>query len=298
MGKETYKILHPKASGLVKKEKPVALVINSPFDEIDAAVNLKGKRKVLESEGFGIMNKGIVYFDTDSSDFKQLIKFSHQFGTNFTLFTNSHGAPGWYFGEKKNAGSELEGLRRFAQLINEIEQYTQKEVVNIVLGGCYSGVELYNPETGQYMNSPARLLSMLFPNKNVVGFLGRFADSNVTHVYQLKKDEDYQLLAPKPENASVLFRKGSLIERSKLELYCTHEDTPDFIKDELRLGLVTEHDYFKSYFFKEDSSQEKGPVLIEEDIKKNLGLKQLAEVALIQEELNSENHPKAGALCN
>lgn len=59
MGKEINKILYPKTSGLTGKNKPVALVVHSPYDDgaVNASVGYKASVSFLEGIGYGSMSK-------------------------------------------------------------------------------------------------------------------------------------------------------------------------------------------------------------------------------------------------
>ena len=247
MGKEIPKILHPKAHGLKARQKPIALIINSPYDKPESSTRLEPKKNILLGQGFGVLNKGMVFFDTPKEELKELIKPTLQHKGDLTLYTNAHGAPGWFLGGDKSPLGEMQGLYQFAELVRNIEEKTGQEVKNIVLGGCYNAVEMYNEDTGCYFNSPARLLSMIFPEKKIVGFIGEFADGKITHVYT----KDHEPMSVNPENSSILFQDGRMVESPTRSLYCSHKYTPDFICTKLSLGEVGKNDYFVPFCFKE-----------------------------------------------
>lgn len=257
MGTKAKKILKPKASGLTNKLKPLALVVKSPHDlETDAkknAVKFKDSRDFVSDLGFGIANKAAIKFSESSdADFRRAIKPGKK--VEITVWLESHGAPGWLFGADKSKESELEGTIGFVDFIRKLEEYTGATVNNIVLSGCFTANELINDD--EYFISPARTLSYLLPDKNIVGFVGENAKAKVTNVFA-KTSYGYEPKSVNPENASIIFKDGKAIETVSEELYCNHEYTPLFVLDGCRLDeALDEEDYYQPCAVLETIEQE------------------------------------------
>jgi len=256
MVSKIYQLLNPKLTGQKGKDKPIALIVNSPYDESDASTKFSNKKGQLIKAGFGLMNKGPISFDASTDNTSKILKFSSQLGKNITLFFNAHGAPGFLFARYRNAKSELEGLYSFAKFVRQVEEKTGKKINNIILSGCYNAVEIYNPDTGNYFNSPARLLSLVFPEKNIVGFQGQYADAVVTHIYDKNKSGEYISKVMPAHKAGVLFNNGKVIERPSERFYCKHDYTQNFIIDALDLD-INNNEYFKPILFKEGIDENK-----------------------------------------
>lgn len=278
-------ILHPKRAGHTAKTKPAALVISNHLHAIqDSAVALSPILKQYEGEGYRILNKKSkskqLNFETDPRDFHQLLS-KPQGLQKITIFSNTHGNPGCHFGEFSNLELELNGIIKFANLVREIEIYTRADVTNVVLGGCFSGTELYNPTTGHYTSSSARLLSILLPEKNIVGFIGEYTSGKVTHVYiKSEESEQYQEIKLVPEKSAVLFQNGVLCYCPSETIYCNHQYTAQYILEALDLEVnLAKASYYKPYFNKADLESLLSVAPTHET---NLGLSQLQEICKIK----------------
>jgi len=285
-----YKILNPKQSGLTGKNKPMALVVNSPYCNIDNATNSQLKQNHLKQSGFTILNKKPINFHTEKDSLSSFIKIPYQSNSKLTIFMHTHGLPGWFFSKSHKKGpnhqlkAELRGLYFFAKFIKDIENFTRTEIDNIVLSGCYSAIELYNPMSGKYFNSPARLLSMLFPQKHILGFLGQYADAKVTNIYKEKAGQFYAIVK-QPHDASILFKNGDVILKpNKLYFFETIE-IPDFVSGALELNKYSKPQLTKPFLFKETYNRR-------DDIwytkKANMGKKQLYYIDEIKNRIDSE----------
>ncbi|WP_412754062.1 hypothetical protein [Legionella londiniensis] len=268
MGKISQSILQPEKSkqhlfGSKNTSRTLALVVNSPYETEDSATSYKSSSSYLQNAGFTVINKKACTYGDSPEDIHNKIKPLGQKETNeLTAFFYCHGVVGWFFGQEGSHEAEMEGAIEFARYIRAFEQRTGMNVKNIVLSGCYTAVELFNREEGLYINSSARLLSMLLPAKNIVGFLGHHADAKVTHVYKKndskKKDaEEYVEVKPNVYEASVVFRDGNAIEKPKEELYCDHKYTKLFVEDSLKLGPTSQADIFKPALVKEELKENK-----------------------------------------
>ncbi|CDZ78030.1 hypothetical protein BN59_02327 [Legionella massiliensis] len=234
MGKRSEKILKPKLSGLAGKDKPLAFIVQSPHDRNNPDPTLRNAVKFLPTKtfvgdlGFGMLNKAAIEFsESTGASFKKVIK-PGPMKPQITVWFEAHGAPGWLFGADKSQASEFEGTVQFVGFIHALEAYLNTEVNHIVLSGCYTGCEFNNGS--DYFISPARMLSILLPGKEIVGFIGQHAKGKVSHVYSYSEGFGYEERRVNPEEASIVFQDGMAIESlSKKELYCDHGYTPEFI---------------------------------------------------------------------
>lgn len=233
---KTQTILTPKKFGLKDKSKPVALIVHSPYDEKDAAVNYSNTADTLrDTTGYGLINKGKITWD-NSENLGKLIKPVQMKGKPLTIWIEAHGAPGWFFAGERSAKNEYDSTIQFAAYVKQIETVTGAKVNNIVLSGCFTANELINIEACTYFCSPARMLSIFLPEINVMGFVGQNASAVVTNVYE-KKNAGYVPITVKPEEAAVLFNNGKVIEEYSRQLYCNHKYTPVFIRKGCKLDL-------------------------------------------------------------
>lgn len=231
---KTQMILCPKKFGCKEKTKLVALIVHSPYDESGAAVSYSSTADTLrDTAGYGVINKQKITWDKDPD---KLIKPVQMKGKPLTIWVEAHGAPGWFFAGERSARDEYLCTIQFAAYVKQIETITGGKVDNIVLSGCFTANELINVEACTYFCSPARMLSILLPGINVMGFVGQNATAVVTNVYE-KKGTDYIPITVKPEEAAVLFNSGKVIEEYSRQLYCNHKYTPIFIRKKCKLNL-------------------------------------------------------------
>ena len=109
----------------------------------------------------------------------------------------------------------------------------------MVLNGCYTANEVVNKEECTYLNSPARILSMLRQHTPVLGFVGQNASAKITNVYHRDKHNTYHAVTLNLAEAAVLLKDGDVLESyhqtKKKALHCTHVYTPEFIKEACKL---------------------------------------------------------------
>ncbi|MDF1684230.1 MAG: hypothetical protein P1U36_06190 [Legionellaceae bacterium] len=254
MNKMTQAILYPKRTGLKGKAKPLALLVHSPHDELDAAVNFQASVSALSSVGYATANKARITFDeSEPNRLNQVLKPMHTKNAKITLWFEAHGTLGWLFGKNKCKDDELKWAGYFIDFMQAVEKQTGAQVNTVVLSACYTANEVVNKEERTYLNSPARILSLLNPDIHVLGFVGQNANAKVTNVYYREDDDTYYPKTLKPEGAAVIFKGGFAIESyHKLHtksVYCTHEYTPDFIKDACKLIYEDEEkseEYYES----------------------------------------------------
>ena len=166
-------------------------------------------------------------------------------GKPLTIWLESHGATGWTFGSSRSKTSEYNWTVRFSKFIHAIERVTGATVNNIVLNGCFTANELVNPDGMTYLNSPARILSLLLPDKQILGFIGQNASAKVTNVFHRTADGVFTPATVSLEQASILFKNGHVLESyhdvpKAPPLYCTHKYTPNFIISACELGIAKE----------------------------------------------------------
>ena len=265
MNEITQTILYPKRSGLIKKEKPLALLVHSPHDKPDAAVNFQASASALSCVGYATANKARITFDeSDPNRLNQVLKPMHTKNAKITLWFESHGTLGWLFGKNKCKDDELKWAGYFIDFIQAVEKQTGAKVNTVVLSGCYTANEVVNKNERTYLNSPARILSRLSPDVHVLGFVGQNANAKITNVYYREDDDTYYPTTLKLEEAAVLLKGGLVVESyHKLHtesVYCTHQYTPKFIKKACKLTYVEDQrseEYYESCLAIEDIQKNK-----------------------------------------
>lgn len=285
-------ILFPSRYGLIRSSKPGGIIV-SDDSKPDSATSVEPLITLYKGFGFQMLNKKIeLKFNTPLDKINDYLK-PHQVN-EITIFSNTHGNPGLHFAAQSDPHKEISGIIQFAQLVREIELYTHIRVPNIVLGGCFSGTELYNPKTGFYTSSSARLLSILLPDKNVVGFIGEYAGSKISHVYKKmdqKSDEHDTGEFLAPDKAAVLFLNGTLMHSPEGPLYCSYQYTANYIIESLQLeeDEKDSEGNFKFYqpFFKELAEKD---LPLETDPLKNLGLWQLNQIEKVKRTQQQQKH--------
>ena len=221
-------ILFPKKEGFVAKKKPSILILSSPYDVASAAVRYRNVLDVTTDRGYTCLNKRpICFFDVE---FAKATKPSQSKKKELTIWLEAHGAHGWLFGEEPSPDIEMARTIDFADYIRAIESHTSLTVSNIILSCCYSANEFLNSKTNHHYFSPARLLSLLLPNTNVMGFVGQNASAKGTSLYELNKGIFVPKVAPL-EQIAILFRAGRTLELSSSNLYCDVVSMPTFIRD-------------------------------------------------------------------
>lgn len=247
--KKTQQILNPKQTGMKDDNKPLAVIIHSPNDGKDAkdmkAVEFKGAKASATDAGYAVINQTKERILWNTQKIETLIKINEQTKQkSLTIWVEAHGAPGWFFGNSEQKGKdEFQRTAEFSRLVRTIEQLTQAKETNVILNGCYTGVEISNPNQTQFFRSPARMLSMLLPNALVVGFIGHNANAKIDHVYEYTKD-GYVKKPIALDKAAIVFKKGDVRESYTETLYCDHQYTPEFIKNQC--GIEVGDGYFAS----------------------------------------------------
>lgn len=222
-------MLYPKREELVGKRKPSVLILSSPFDKITAAVRYTSVVDVATGRGYTCLNKrAIEFFD---KKFAKLIKPSQSKTKELTIWLEAHGAPGWLFGKEASAEIELANTIKFADYIRDIEKHTGLKITNIILSCCYSANEFLHPETKNHFYSPARLLSKLLPDVDVMGFVGQNASAKGTSLYKLDETSRFVPKVATLEEIAIVFRNGTTLELSASKLYCDLLTIPYFVSE-------------------------------------------------------------------
>ena len=230
-------MLKPKIAGLVGKNKPSVLILNSPHDQISCAVRYSSVAMLAEERGYRLLNKRpISFFDVNA---EMSIKPNQQKNKELTIWVEAHGAPGWLFAGPKTANAEMVASIDFANYLKDIEASTGLTVTNVMLNCCFSANEYINDEGTIYFNSPARILSILMPNCNVMGFIGSNASAIINGVYELLPSGQFKPMIATPESMAVVFRDGYKIESTNSQLYCDHLFTPSFLAKACQINLKT-----------------------------------------------------------
>jgi hypothetical protein len=242
MGKLINAILNPKGAGLEGATKPKAILIHSPFDTAGHAVSYTAAAKVLSDIGYGTISKAKLTFDkADNTEFDRAIRETKIAGEQLTLWMESHGAPGWLFGCTRDHKNEFQWAKNFALFVRAVECYTGTTINNIVLSGCFTANEFIDESAETFLLSPARMLSLLLPEKSIVGFVGQNAVAKVSNVFYKTTRGEYEPQIVNLDQAAVLFHGGRALESyhdtKARPLYCSFIYTPEFIIKQTGLSL-------------------------------------------------------------
>jgi hypothetical protein len=232
------------------------LILGTPYLPSDKATNFKEAKDLAEDHGFNIINKKELLYSLDLDEFRKskedLIKTNEQTRSDkpITIWLEAHGAPGWLFGpglpSDENPANhpdhkkEAKGTMNFRDYLLEVEKKTGHKINNIILNCCYSATEFVNDIDGQYLNSPARLLSILLPDRNVIGYTAKNSGVKVSHVWEpenprantplvLADGEHMKECIVPLSDASVLFRNGVAVEFSQRTLYGNNQYIQPFV---------------------------------------------------------------------
>lgn len=216
-------ILYPKRSGLTGTDKPQVVHVSSPWDEDSSATSYSASTDVLSGAGFGVLNKKkIEWTTTDPEEIEKSVKPVKMNGKPLTIWIDAHGAPGWFFGAARSAKDEFQKTVDFLKFISAIEAQTGGKVANVVLSGCFTANEIVNSTTKKFFCSPARMLSFLLPDVNVLGFVGQNASAKVTHLFE-KSGSTYNPVTVSPHEAAVIYKNGKVEERYTRDLHCNYK---------------------------------------------------------------------------
>lgn len=248
----TQTILHPKLQGLTEKKKPFTFILTSPYDADDNSTKLASVSSSLAQKGYGVINKprkgAKCTWLTPDEELPEFIKMSQLLeGKELTIWVEAHGALGWFFGPSRDIEKEFLGMMAFVEFVNKVAALTNTKVSSVVLNGCFTANEFLNKYTLEFNCSPARMLSMLLPDTSVIGFIGKNASAAINDVYELTKT-GFKKISVKPEEASVLYRNGNVVESYTRDLYCNHKYTQDFMAR--ALGLSEEFDNNEKVLYK------------------------------------------------
>ena len=247
-------ILFPKDSKLTGEEKPLSLIINSCFDANDSSTNFDSAKKLAESRGYYVLNKKKLIFDPwhrQIEDIESKIKPIISPNKSLTLWFEAHGAPCWLFGagnpqdpnpaNHPSHKSEKDATEQFYHYLTDIEKKIKLKINYILLNTCFSASELVNNLSQTYLNSSARLLSILMPNKKVLGFMGYNCSASVSHIWKLKQSQQREYEHIITDNklvtecivslieASIAFQDGKAIEYDDHALYCSKQNMQPYV---------------------------------------------------------------------
>ncbi|CDZ77466.1 hypothetical protein BN59_01749 [Legionella massiliensis] len=237
MGEQIEKIIYPKRKGLTKKSKPQVIILGSPHDSSgDSAVKYSGTKTFVDNLGYNVLNKEPLLFGESEISLKKIRPITTK-SREVTVWLEAHGAPGWVFGSQDSKISELNYTLNFASYIAALERGLGVKVNNIVLNCCNSATEACNWELDQpsYFISPARILSIMLPGINVMGFVGTNSSAVITNLFQVG-EEGYAPAFLGLHDGAVLFNSGKVLETGKAFknlLLCDHKTacTPKFVLD-------------------------------------------------------------------
>jgi hypothetical protein len=232
MSSSLSEILHPKANRLKGKDKPGVIIVHSSYEDEDSALNYKAKVKHLKDEGYIVLNKSCITYD-DAINVSNNVKSCDQVKGKIVLFVVSHGYPGHFFGKEFNKDNEIEYIKKFKEFVTLCETSIERDIDIIVLGGCHTSAE-FKCHDGNYINSPARLLSIIVPSKHIVGFCGTYVDAKVTGLFEYSEDDYYAIISV-PENASMVFKNGMMLQHPSMSHLIWTGTTPDYVMDELSI---------------------------------------------------------------
>ena len=261
--------MFPEKRELTGKNKPLLLIINSIFDARDSATKYTDAKKLGEDRGYTVLNKKELVFNPrhpEIEDIKNEIKPIIFPEKTLTLWFEAHGAPGWLFGPGQprhlnperhpSHKSEKQATEQFYHYLTDIEHKTQLKIDCILLNSCFSASELINDSTQQYLNSNARLLSILIPDKLVLGFMGYNCSAKVSHIWEIKQSrQDKNALIITDSNllaeciislieASIVFKDGNAIEYDDHALYCSKQNMQPYVLKSLDISADS-NDFYK-----------------------------------------------------
>jgi hypothetical protein len=157
----------------------------------------------------------------------------HSNDEKLTLVVKAHGSLGYFFGVEPTFKSEIRELTAFVDYVRSIEQEIGDKVVDrIILEGCFSANEYYNQKgnTLYYVNSPARMLSTLLPEVEVIGFMG--TNNGVGIKAWKKKGNSTEEAFFSFKEGAVVFKNGLAVDYEKNKgpnIWCDHDDSHDFV---------------------------------------------------------------------
>lgn len=244
------------------RQKHNALVLNISVDDTDASTRTKGW--VSDESGYKVINKPKGRLNFDKLDFSadgdgaaklesaiQMHKSAIKGRKELVIFYHAHATVGWGFGNDislrsdatRLAASELEGARRFKNVIDNIAEIFDVKIAGVILNGCNTATELVVGD--RFVPSSTRVLSSLMPTIPVLGIVGTCSDGVVSEVSKAPIASDVSIGRTK---ASVLCLGGFAVEHGYAgDLYVNHKYTPDGMKGGLRLRTsVGEKDLYRA----------------------------------------------------
>ncbi|MBX3709910.1 MAG: hypothetical protein KIT56_07840 [Gammaproteobacteria bacterium] len=157
---------------------------------------------------------------SSQEELKSIILSSYQHKQEpMTIWIEGHSAPGWVFSANADHKAENNAAIAFRKKILEIEEATGRVVKNIIINSCNSATEIVyniNENEQSYINSSARLLSLLFPDKHILGFIG-YNSTSTTKINKKSEEGVIEEITLPIKEASILFKSGEAIEYSAHE---------------------------------------------------------------------------------
>lgn len=223
--------LNPKAAGLTGENKPKVVILNSSLDaeESGSAVDFGAAKKIAEERGCKVINRGELTYDVEtgllSSDNIIAPSFS-RLKQGLIIWFEVHGAPSWVFGSTPDFATENRAVKLFNDCLLRLEATTGLHIDTVIINSCYSATEIFNEENGSYSNSSARLLSILLPDRNIIGFIARNSSAKITGIFETANDPaSFKPCTIPLVEGSILFRNGVAIEYSARKFYCVPQDS-------------------------------------------------------------------------
>lgn len=152
-------------------------------------------------------------------------------------FSISQGIAG-SFRRKDFLKAEINAAERIAAVVSKFEQKTLMKFNSIVLFSCHSADEFFDPQTGGFSISSARMFSY-FTEHPIIGCMGINEDVKASGLHELGKAEEqkYRLI-----ETVVVYQNKKVICGPKKDFYLAETALHDFIID-----LVFANFYQKSY---------------------------------------------------
>ncbi len=223
------KMLTPYLAGLRGDDKPKALILKLSFDvsdQRDVAVDYKLAKQLVEDRGYTVINNDEIIYDVKKGTLNEekiiADRFS-KFNKPITIWLEAHSSPGWIFGAKADFVIEQKAVLMFRNRLVDIEQNTGLYIDNIVLHSCFSATEIINEKNGTYSNSSARLLSIVMPEKNILGFIGLNSGVKVSHIYMPISTSEFEEAHLSLIKGSIVFKAGKAIEDTSEIFFCTQQ---------------------------------------------------------------------------
>lgn len=172
-------LINPKKCPATDGSTALCIYLTSPNKDDDSPISISDSIKRLNDKNQRVRNAQSSSDITWKSQVKVALTHTPQnWVPRWTLWVEAHGAPMWFFGAEPTLASERLGTRDFAAWVRGCEAANNLTFASVVLDSCFSAAELC-PASNRTI-SPARAVSILLPDKEVLGYLGKNNSATVT----------------------------------------------------------------------------------------------------------------------